>query len=79
MQLVCVCVRGLDSYHFVRNLMNMEDSWPLYNSACKLFCFIAVKLALWSPAFCKNDGVLLTEVWLESELVQTLPSPKHLD
>lgn len=79
MQLVCVCIGGVDSYHFSKNLMNMEDSWPLYNSTCKLFCLIAVKLVLWSPLFCKNDRLLLTEVMVETELGKTLPSPKCLD
>lgn len=80
MQLVCVCIRGVDSYHFIRNLMNTEDSWPLYNSfTCELFCFVAVKLALWSPPFCKNDGLLLAEVMIETVLGKTLPSPKRLD
>lgn len=57
----------------------MEDSWPLYNSTCKLFCLIAVKLVLWSPLFCKNDRLLLTEVMVETELGKTLPSPKCLE
>lgn len=48
----------------------MEDL-ALYTSPGNLFCFIVVNLALWSPLVCKNGGLLLAEIMIETELGKT--------